>query len=242
MTLRHTAILLGCLLLVIHPLGAQQAAAGAPASERSAENNDQKFATIIAEAQKFQADNQLLDAKQKLDEADSLKPGTALVFNMRGSLYTAMRDFDKAQTAFEQARDINPAAFEPRFNLTELQFVRGHYKEAEKNFATLLQEYPKLRIEIRHITLFKILVCQIKQEKTSEAEATMKNFTFMDDTPAYYFAKACFAFQAGDKVEGQRWITKAGQIFKQGENIPYLDSLIESRWVDSLGIPNDFDQ
>jgi len=242
MTLRLFASLfaLGLLACPILPAFAQEPATQAPAAETSSSDN-QKFAQLITEAQQFQAESKLLDAMEKINEAEKLRPDTAILHNMRGSIYTAMRDFDKAKVQFESARELQPGAFEPQFNLTELSYVRGAYKEAEEGFRKLLEDYPKLRVEIRHITLFKILVCQLKQKNDGGAEETMKNFTFMDDTPAYYYAKAAFAFHKGDKLDGHTWANKATQIFKRAEQtVPYVDSLIEARWIDSLGIPEEF--
>lgn len=230
-----------CMWISAVPSGlAQQADAGSVSKKPSPEEQE-KFSKLVNEAQQFQAQSQLLDAMEKINEAEAILPGTAILHNMRGSIYTAMRDFDKAQEQFEKAHAIHPEAFEPRFNLHELNYVRGKYADAEKGFTELLNTYAKLRVEIRHITYFKILVCQLKQDKVTEAEETAKNFTFMDDTPAYYYAKAAIAFHKGDKIEGHTWVNKANQIFPRPEQtVPYVDSLIEARWIDSLGIPNDF--
>ncbi|TLD69774.1 hypothetical protein FEM03_15730 [Phragmitibacter flavus] len=238
MTLRHfSAILAACLLVT--PFLQIQAQEGQPPSPEAIAENE-KFGKLVSEAQQFQAQSQLLDAMEKINEAEAIKPGTAILHNMRGSVYTAMRDFDKAQEQFEKAQVLHPGAFEPRFNLLELNYVRGQYTEAEKGFTELLNTYPKLRVEIRHITLFKILVSQLKQDKLTAAEETMKNFTFMDDTPAYYYARAAMSFHKKDKVDGHTWLNKGSQIFKQPEQtVPYVDSLIEARWIDSLGIPDE---
>lgn len=210
----------------------------APAPAQAPSPEAEKFSQLLTEAQQLQQSNQLMAAMEKLSEAESIRKDEPIVLNMRGSLYTAMRDFDKAQAAFQKSNELAPGAFEPKFNLTELQYVQGKYPEAETGFTALLQDYPKLRVEVRHITLFKILVSRLKQGKVTEAEETMTNFTNMDDTPAYYFAKAAFAFQKEDKIEAQRWINVGGQVFKQQDNVPYLDSLIEARWIDSLGVPD----
>jgi tetratricopeptide (TPR) repeat protein len=239
MTFRLSSVILAACLLA-SSCNESRAQQESPAITPEAAAENEKFGKLISEAQQFQAESKLLDAMEKINEAEALKPGTAILHNMRGSVYTAMRDFDKAQEQFEKAQALHPGAFEPRFNLLELQYVRGNYAEAEKGFAELLQTYPKLRVEIRHITLFKILVSQLKLDKLATAEETMKNFTFMDDTPAYYYARAAMFFQKGDKIEGHTWVNKAAQIFKQPEQtVPYIDSLIEARWIDSLGIPDE---
>lgn len=201
--------------------------------------DDEKFRQIIGEIQQLHARQKFFEALEKLHQAEELRPNDPIVSNVRGSIYTGMRDFEKAREAFVKAGALNPTAFEPRFNLTELDYVTGSHKEAEAGFTKLLADFPKLQLEVRHLTQFKILVCQLKQDKVADAEKSMKAFTFMDDTAAYYFAKAAFAFHKGDKAEAADWVAKAQKIFKEIQTVPYLDTLMEARWIPSLTVPDD---
>ncbi|CAN5875565.1 hypothetical protein BH11VER1_BH11VER1_32640 [soil metagenome] len=198
-----------------------------------------KFRDLIVESQQLQSQKKYTDALEKIHLAEELQPNSPVIANARGSIYTAMRDFDKAQEFFTKANEQNPDSFEPKFNLTELDYVRGKYAAAETSFADLLIQHPKIRQEVRHLIQFKVLVCQLKQNKMSEAEATVKAFTFMDDTPAYYFAKASFAFQKNLKSEAQEWLSKAGAIFKLQNNAAYLDTLMEAHWIESIEVPEE---
>lgn len=211
----------------------------AAAQGTDAPSADADFSRLIGECQQLSFQQRFFEALDRLHQAEKLKPDHATVHNVRGSVYTGMRDFEKARESFTKAQAINPAAFEPRFNLTELDYVTGDYAKAEAGFTKLLAEFPKLPLEVRHLTQFKVLVCQLKQKKIAEAESGMKAFTFMDDTAAYYYAKAAIAFQKGDKGEATEWVTKAQKIFKPVENAPYLDTLMEARWIASLTVPDD---
>ena len=59
-------------------------------------------------------------------------------------------------------------------------------------------------------------------------------FTFMDDTPAYYFAKAALAFVQKKDDEAKEWLEKANVIFKSADNATYLDSLMETRHIPNI--------
>lgn len=211
--------------------------AGVAMAQTAAPVVPDKFRDLIIEVQQLQSQKRFTDALEKIHQAEELQPNNPIIANARGSIYTAMRDFDKAEEFFRKAKAQNPDNFEPKFNLTELDYVRGKYAEAEIGFKDLLKQYPKTRQEVRHLVQFKVLVCQLKQDKVSEADATMKAFTFMDDTPAYYFSKAAFAFQKKLKEEAQEWLTKAGSIFKLPDNAPYLDTLMEARWIENIEVP-----
>lgn len=200
---------------------------------------DGKIREIVTEVQQLHAKHRFFEALQKLTEAEALAPENPMIFNIRGSIYTGMRDFEKAKVAFEKAHELLPTSFEPDFNLAELLYVQEKYALAETAFGKLLEKHAKIREDVRHLTTFKIIVCELKQNKIAEAEKNAKAFTFMDDTPAYYFTKAAFAFQKGDQQEARDWLTKAGNIFKQGQNPVYVDSLMEAKWIPSLTVPED---
>ncbi|MCE9518294.1 MAG: hypothetical protein K8R87_01800 [Verrucomicrobia bacterium] len=197
---------------------------------------DPRVKALIEEVRELQQKQQSNEALKKLDEADVISPGSALIANIRGSIYTAppLRDYVKARGCFELAERLTPDAFEPKFNQIELLYVEHKYAEAETAFAKLLVNFVKLREEVRHLIQFKIIICQLKQGKRAEAEKTSAAFTFMDNTPAYYFTKSAFAFQSSDAEGAQNWITKAGKIFKPQDNAVYIDTLIEAGWLKSV--------
>jgi len=221
------------LLLTGLPLLAQD-----PAPQQLDAATGAKLQELVQEAQQLHSRQRVREALDKLDEAEKLAPNNPVVNNVRGSLYTAIRDFEKARESFVKAEALSPAAFEPKFNLAEINYVEGKYPEAQASFNKLLIDYPKIPVNVRHLTLFKIVVCQLKQGLVDDAKKTMATFTFMDDTPAYYFANAAMIFHHGNKVEGQEWVAKAGKIFKDPENMPYLDTLMEARWLPSLTVPD----
>ena len=195
---------------------------------------------LLGEAQDLQGRHRYFDALAKLDEAEKLAPTDPNVYNIRGAIYLvpAVRHFDKAKEQFEKANALEPTALAPKFNLAELYFVKHSFAESESAFGAVLTEYTKLQMSVRHLVAFKILVSQAEQGKLDEANKTLRtHFTFMDDTPAYYFAKAAIAFVQKKDDEAKEWIEKASTIFKAGDNAPYLDSLMETRHVPNIMIP-----
>ena len=192
---------------------------------------------LLGEAQDLQSRNRYFDALSKLDEAEKLAPTDPNTYNIRGAIYLvpAVRDFDKAREQFEKSKSLEPSALAPKFNLAELEFVRHAFAEAEAAFTALMKEFPKVPMGVRHLIAYKLLMSQSEQGKFDEANATLKaNFTFMDDTPAYYFAKAAILFAQKKEDEAKQWIEKANTIFKPADNSAYLDALMETRHVPNI--------
>lgn len=198
-----------------------------------------RFNALIREAQILQQRKRFLDALMKLEEAEKIDPARAEIHNIRGAIYLSsqMRDFDKARSEFNKALEFEPEAMPARFNLGEADYVQGRYADSEKAFAGVLEKFPKLPTPVRHMVLFKQIVCGLKQNKLAKAEQLMKdNFTFMDDTPAYYFCKAALALQQKDEKTGNSWLRKAQVIFKKDDTSAYLDTLMEGRYLTSLAV------
>lgn len=216
--------------------GTEAAAQEQPALARSSNPEVQK---LLAEAQNLQSRHRYFDALAKLDEAEKLDAKDPNIPNVRGAIFLvpALRRFDEAKVEFERALVLDKGALAPKFNLAELVYVEQKFAEAETAFAAIVKEYPKMPLQVRHLVVFKLFVSKVKQDKFPEAEALLKeNFSFMDDTPAYYYAKAAMAFQRKNEPEAQDWLARAGVIFKPGETAAYVDSLMEARWLPNLAL------
>lgn len=234
----HPARILLLLAAASAALPAQTPSPAPPAGGQS--TLDPKVIKIIEEARTLQSKQRSFEALAKLDQAEALLPNSALIANIRGSIYTAppLKDFEKARECFEKAERLMPDAFEPRFNKTELLYVTGKFADAEAGFTRILADYPKLREEVRHLVHFKIIICQLKQGRVADAEKSSGTFTFMDDTPAYYFAKAAFAFQKDDLPTARSWVEKGTRIFKPPQTAVYLDTLMEAGWITNISVGN----
>ncbi len=219
---------LAVLAAVVSGVAAQEGAAPADLGQR------------LAEVQDLQSRQKYVDALLKLDEIEAAFPATADLYNLRGAILLApgIRDFEKAEVAFKKAAELQKGGLGPAFNLAELAFVRHDWANAKASFEALLKEFPKMQVSIRHLVLFKILICQLRLGEMEAAEAALKtHFTFMDDTPAYYFSKAAIAFQKEDNITAQEWLAKAVTIFGEKHNAAYIDCLKEVRWMAHVGLP-----
>lgn len=196
----------------------------------------------IQEIQEFQVKQRYVEAINLLDDLEAKYPDRPELLNIRGALYLtpALRDFAKAEEMFDKALKVAPNEFPLHFNKAELLFVKHDWPAAAKAFQKLLDDTPKLPMAYRHMVLFKRLVCEAKQDQIAAAEKTLAdNFTFMDDSPAYYFGKAAIAFQKKEEALAQDWVKRAAGIFKPAENSAYVDTFMEARWMPNIGLPDE---
>jgi len=198
------------------------------------EADQEKLVKIFQEVQEMRRQNRYTDAIAKLDEAEKVSPKNGLVFTMRGDVYLAprRRDFDLAKEQFTKAKELDPNNPGPVFNLAELEFARHDFPAAAAAFRKLVTDFPKLPQVIRHLAISRVVICEARQKKFDEAEKIIKeSFTFMDDTPAYYFSNAAISFAKKDEKMAQEWMLRATSIFKEQQTGPYIDAFKEMRWI-----------
>lgn len=201
---------------------------------------DAKLRSLLGEAQSLQARHQYVDALLKLEELEKTYPDSADLYNIRGSilLSPSIRDFAAAEKAFQKAESLQPGGLAPMFNLGEVYFVKHDWAEAKRRFEKVRDAFPAANLAVRHLVMFKLVLCELKLEQVAAAEAIIASqFTFMDDTPAYYLSKAAVAFQKKDEAAANEWVDKARAIFGENQTVSYVDSLMEARWVVNIGLP-----
>jgi tetratricopeptide (TPR) repeat protein len=194
----------------------------------------EKLQKLLNEASAYIGGIRIQEAFEKIIEAENITPDLFQLHNLKGAAYTKIRDFEKARVCFARALELNPNAFMTKFNITELDFVEHKFADAEKNFQKLLDEAPNMNIGTRRLIEFKILITLLSQDKDEEAQAVQDTFNYLEDTPAYYFGNAAFAFDAEDEDEARGWIRSAERIYTQQQVSVYVDSFIEMGWIENL--------
>ena len=174
------------------------------------------------------------ESLEKIIEAESMVSDFAPLYNLKGAAYTKIRDFDKAQAAFERAVLLDPSAVMTKFNLTEMHFVKKNYPLADKEFSKFLSSNKELPEETKALVQYKLLICYLKQGKGNDANEILESFDYLDDHPAFYYSNAAIHFNKGEKIEAGSWLNAAGKIYKPAINDIYNDSLIEAGWLENI--------
>lgn len=207
-------------------------AAGLAAAQNAAPSpEDAALAKIFEDVRKLGREQKYEQALAKLREAEALKPDSTVVQNARGSIYTSMKDYEKARECFRKAEELQPGSFEARFNLTELDFVEGKYEAAAESFTKLLAANAGAPQMVRHLVQFKILVCALRLNDIEKATELSKKFAFPDGSAAGHFARIAFAAQRGDFAGAAAEFAKAQKAFSAADAMPYVDTLVEAKWL-----------
>ena len=227
----------------------------APALKKLAKDQLEKYSRVREEATEFMRSVRLQEALEKISEAERIAgEPVAELENLRGAIYTKMRDFPNAREHFKKSVDMDKTSFHANFNLAELDFVEKKFASAISAFTALLAENEAMkkdamssipedyRVNVerqfdstKRLIEFKVFICQLQEKNASEAEKIAKNFgPYDNDTPAYYFAKSVQSFMAEKKESAEEWIASAKNIYPPAITEVYLDSMVEMGWMTTL--------
>jgi len=179
------------------------------------------------------------EALEKLGELEAAVGANHYIENLRGAVFTRMRNFDKARGHFSKALELakghDSEAFHPKFNLAELDFVSKKWDPAREAFQKLLKDPGKPGTGSDTLINFKIMICDLQQKKPAEADLVIQTFDQYDaDSPAYYYANAVKLFIKDDKEGANEWLESAKRIYPKEINEVYNDSLVEMGWLETL--------
>ena len=227
-----------------------------PALQKLNQEQRDKYSELHGEVTNYMNSVRLQESLQKLNEMDALVGEPLMeIENLRGAVYTKMRDFTKAREHFQKAHELDKESFHPKFNLAEMDFVEKKLEPAISAFTALITQNEALKkaaaakltedareaqtrqfTSTTHLMQFKILICQAQLKNTTAAEEILNQYAPYDnDSPAYYFAKAALAYAADKKEDGDEWVASAKSIYPGNLLDVYMDSLVEMGWVSTLG-------
>jgi hypothetical protein len=207
-----------------------------------------KVKKLIGEASNYVGGIRLMEALQKLKEAEAIVPDLFMVHNLKGAVFTKMKLYDNARASFTKAQQLHPKSFHPKFNLAELEFVEAarkartgdtagaatQFASAQKLFETLIAAGSD--VSTQRLMEFKVVICLLKQGLVDEAVKAVNAFSYIDDEPVYYLGQAAVAFHKADKLDAQSWIDSANRIYPPQQVSIYMDSFIEVGWVETLAL------
>jgi len=184
------------------------------------------YLRALAEASAAYANKDLSKALSKLELADQIQRNIPDTWNMRGAVYAQRHEFDKAADAFEKAGRLNPGDFWPPYNVAQLLLMQKKFGEA----AAALE---KLVVYRGHEELveFYLVYADLMEGKAEAAKPVLDGMKFPSDTPAYYYARAAWAFAHKDEKEGDYWSGAGLKVFGLERCGSFYDALAGAGWM-----------
>lgn len=141
--------------------------------------------------------------------------------NLRGAILTRLGRHEEAQQLFSAILGTAPDFFPAAFNLGEVQFRAGDYQGSLETFQRLLRRDPR-----NELVRFRVFLCLLALNRESEARRMAGTLVPSGSTPAWYYAQAMMARQAGDEAAARKYLNAARSIYLE-RNCKLFDESIE---------------
>src|SRR5213594_141306 len=173
------------------------------------------------------------EALKQLDAIDARQPDLAASKNLRGVILMRQGNYDKAETALQDAARIDPKFWNARFNLAQIPFLKKDWGEARKRFEQLLSSGESdLAKEASQLIQYKILLTYLMEGKSNMVDSILAKLELSSDTPAVNYVKAAVALQQKNEKEAKDWISAAEKNFSPQLNKLFAESLYEVGWLE----------
>lgn len=147
-------------------------------------------------------------AISRIDGIKAEGEDAAFLVNLRGAAYTKKKDYVEAKRNFEKALELAPGMFAAHFNMGEVEFLQGNYKEALAKFQQMLDADPR-----NELLQFKVFMCYLLMEDEYSSKRALSRIKYPGDTPAWYYAQAAWEHKQGNKAKASEYLSAARYIF-----------------------------
>ncbi|MFT5906309.1 MAG: tetratricopeptide (TPR) repeat protein [Cryomorphaceae bacterium] len=209
-----------------------------------------EYLTLRANAHRYFSNKRTFETLMAVHQMRHIFEGDPIAYNLMGAVYVEFRDFDKAREIFSKAVDM--AGEDPKilFNLAELEFCDNQWVSSINHFESLLKKIEtQSDTDFSRLVEFKILLCKLalskannkdvtddkKNEYFAQAKQLANKYTYLLDSPYYYYANAALAFYEDDKATASNWIITAKKVFSNNPNLvtSWDDTMVEFGYIEA---------
>ncbi len=191
-----------------------------------------RFSELIGEGRNALQKQLYFEAITSFEEAKDLAPEEGAAYTLLTSAYVDLRFFSKAAESIEALIKLKGGSYDLLYNLGEILFVGGRYKEALEQFEKALKIAPKpvyyADKRLANLIKFKKLICLEKLGRTKEVEAYVSSVNELEDSPVYLMVQFLKALKdERDPKKSTDIFVKASRLYGQEISL-YQDALNES--------------
>ena len=165
-------------------------------------------------------------AIKQIDKADLLFQVTPVALNIRGAIAIEQKKYDEGREFCLQALKVDPNFYPARFNLCEIPFVQGKYREARALLRNLLESFPK-----DDLVKFRIYLTFLLEKDDEAAQQHRDHVPFLSDTPIYYYTQAAWEFAHNNPNAAKEWLARGNEVFPPVRHQNYIDVFYDLGWL-----------
>lgn len=199
-----------------------------------AEEQRKEFSAHVSEASRLFQLKRIPSTLDELAKAEAIFASAPETHNLRGSCHVEERDFAKAMEAFKKADALMPGNTHVSFNIAEVHFVEHRWEEAKNAFGALQPKLAWRDDTLAALVDLKLLVCHCKLGALGDAAALASKRADDAATPFQWYAKAVIEFENRNRMAAAGFLEDVKAVHPgQAVNAPFMDTLVESRYVEN---------
>lgn len=180
-----------------------------------------EYQESIRSAQDDFKQKKIFSAIEHLKEAEKIFNEDANAIFFRGLCYAELHEFDKAKEYYEKALELEPDHYGIKINMAEMAYFQRQWESAYQQYKKLLDDRGERLGSQKELTEFKVLVClsYLSKEAPSKEKYVplyqkgREMYSYLDDTPYFYYASALEEYGKGNSEKGLEWVAKAYRVF-----------------------------
>jgi tetratricopeptide (TPR) repeat protein len=195
-------------LVAFLPLGSALAQETAPEPAADPLVMQRRLAMVLRQSTQHYEAGEYQAALERLGALQGRAAQDLSALNLRGAILTKLGRYDEASELFRSILSTDPNYFPAAFNLGEVEFIRGDYAGALETFQRMRRRDPR-----NELVRFKVFLCHLMLDQQDEAGKIARVLIPIGSTPAWYYAQAMLARQAGDEAKAQKHLNAARAIY-----------------------------
>jgi tetratricopeptide (TPR) repeat protein len=193
------------------------------------------YLILVSEAMKSFQVRDFAGALLYSDKADAVHPPTVWTLNIRGAVAIEQHEYEKGLKYCADVLKMEPGFFPAQFNLCEIPFLQGKYPEARARWESILKKIPN-DDSTRELLIYRIFLTYVLEKDFIHAKDWLEKLPFPGQTPAHYYANACWERQKGNKDKWEDYLRSAEFIWPESKRAPFVDVLLQLKWA----LPSEF--
>ncbi len=173
-----------------------------------------------AKMKRLEVDRIAADALVKKD------PANVVGYLQRGNAYGVERRWDLARQDYQKALELDPKCVTASFNMSELEFMQGHYDVARAGFVAVGNNF-----DFADLAKYKIFLCDLFGGHEEMAARELAVFNQVGSEASYYFANVAWSLYHKKSDAAQTWWQSATQIFAPEKVNLYAKPLIDLGYI-----------
>jgi tetratricopeptide (TPR) repeat protein len=181
------------------------------------------------EIQNLEQQKKYAEALAKANAAVEANPKSIVPYVIRGHIYSAMSQWDKADADYQSILQIDPNNFAAQFNRNEIRLSKKDYDGAREGFFSL-EKNP----DWGDLAAYKVFVCDLFADHELAANSEFEAFKNGAPHASYYFANATWSYYHKQPDDAQSWITSAERIYPRKTIFFYSATLVQFGYMKPL--------